>query len=51
MFENKRRRKRKFIIYRFLVESKPHKRIDLLSVNIYPTKKYSNSNKNMLKKN
>ena len=28
-----------FIIYHFLVESKPHERTDLLSVNIYLTKK------------
>ena len=35
-------RKRNFIIYHFLVESKPHERIDLLitaSMNIYQTKK------------
>ena len=41
-------RKIKFIIYYFLVKSKPHERIDLLittSVNIYKTKK-SNSNEN-----
>ena len=34
--------KRNFIIYHFLVKSKPHKRIDLLitaSVNIYQTKR------------
>ena len=34
--------KRNFIIYHFLVERKPHERIDLLitaSVNIYHTKK------------
>ena len=34
--------KRNFIIYNFLVESKPHERIDLLiiaSMNIYQTKK------------
>ena len=44
-------RKRNFIIYHFLVESKPHEGIDLLitaSVNIYQTKqekgKDSNSN-------
>ena len=46
------KRKRNFIIYHFLVESKPHERIDLLitaSVNIYQTKKkYSNSDGNML---
>ena len=47
-------RKKNFIIYHFLVESKSHKRIDLLiiaSVNIYlpdKEKKYSNSNENML---
>ena len=41
-------------MYHFLVESKPHERIDLLitaSVNIYQTKrrkkKYSNRNENM----
>ena len=42
IFKNKSKRKRNFIIYHFLVESKPHKRIDLLitaSVNIYQTKK------------
>ena len=42
MFENKSKRKRKFIIYHFLVERKAHERIDLLitaSVNIYQTKK------------
>ena len=41
-FKNKSKSKRNFIIYHFLVESKPHKRIDLLitaSVNIYQTKK------------
>ena len=41
IFKNKSKRKRNFIIYHFLVESKPHKRIDLLitaSVNIYQTK-------------
>ena len=35
------KRKRNFIIYRFLVKSKPHERIDLLitaNVNIYQTK-------------
>ena len=47
----KNKRKRNFIIYHFLVESKPHGRIDLLSVNIYQTKKYFNSNENMLKEN
>ena len=47
-------RGKKFIIYHFLVESKPHERIDLLitaSMNIYQTKKekkYSSSNENML---
>ena len=36
----KNKKKRNFIIYHFLVESKPHERIDLLSVNIYiPGKK------------
>ena len=51
IFENKSKRKRNFIIYHFLVERKPHERVDLLitiSVNIYPTKKrkkqYFNSN-------
>ena len=39
LFKNKSKRKRNFIIYHFLVESKPHERIDLLSVNIYQTKK------------
>ena len=42
IFKNKSKRKRNFIIYHFLVESKPHERIDLLitaSVNIYQTKK------------
>ena len=52
IFKNKSKRKRNFIIYHFLVESKPHERIDLLitaSVNIYQTKKkYSNSDGNML---
>ena len=47
----KNKRKRNFIIYHFLVERKPHGRIDLLSVNIYQTKKYFNSNENMLKEN
>ena len=40
--KNKSKRKRNFIIHHFLVESKPHERIDLLitaSVNIYQTKK------------
>ena len=51
--KNKSKRKRNFIIYHFLVESKSHKRLDLLiiaNVNIYQTKKkkYSNSNENML---
>ena len=36
----KNKKKRNFIIYHFLVESKPHERIDLLGVNIYiPGKK------------
>ena len=42
IFKNKSKRKRNFIIYHFLVEIKPHKKIDLLitaSVNIYQTKK------------
>ena len=47
-FRNKSKRKKNFIIYYFLVKSKPHEIIDLLitaSVNIYQTKKkYSNSN-------
>ena len=41
-FKNKSKRKRNFIIYYFLVESKPNEIIDLLitaSVNIYQTKK------------
>ena len=41
MFKNKSKRKRNFIIYHFLVKSKPHERIVLLiiaSVNIYQTK-------------
>ena len=41
-FKNKSKRKRNFIIYYFLVKSKPHEIIDLLitaSVNIYQTKK------------
>ena len=39
---NKNKRKRNFIIYHFLVESKPHDKVNLLitaSVNIYQTKK------------
>ena len=42
MFKNKRKRKRNFIIYHFLVEIKPHERIDLLitaSENVCQTKK------------
>ena len=42
IFKNKSKRKRNFIIYHFLEESKPHGRIDLLiiaSVNICQTKK------------
>ena len=42
-------KKRNFIIYHFLVKRKPHERIHLLitaSLNIYQTKKYSNSNEN-----
>ena len=53
IFKNKGKRKRNFIIYYFLVESKRHEGIDLLitaSVNIYQTKKekkkYSNRNEN-----
>ena len=38
-FKNKNKRERNFKIYHFLVESKPHERIDLLSGNIYQTKK------------
>ena len=41
IFKNKSKRERNFIIYHFLVKSKPHERIDLLitaSVNIYQTK-------------
>ena len=41
IFKNKSKRKRNFIIYHFLVKSKPHERIDLLitaNVNIYQTK-------------
>ena len=40
--KNKSKRKINFIIYHFLVESKPHERIDILitaNVNIYQTKK------------
>ena len=51
IFKNKSKRKRNFIIYHFLEESKPHGRIDLLiiaSVNICQTKKkYSSSNENI----
>ena len=46
ILKNKSKRKRNFIIYYFLVESKPHERIDLLitaSVNIYKTKKEKKS--------
>ena len=42
IFKNKSKRKRNFIISHFLVESKPHEKINLLiiaSVNIYQTKK------------
>ena len=42
MFNNKSKRKRNFITYHFLVESKPHERVDLLitaSGNIYLTRK------------
>ena len=54
IFKNKSKRKRNFIIYHFLVESKPHERIDLwLTASEYlpdkkKKKKYSNSNENML---
>ena len=40
--KDKSKRKRNFIIYHFLVQSKSHERVDLLittSVNIYQTKK------------
>ena len=37
------KKKRNVIIYHFLVESKPHGRIDLLSVNIYQTKNLGTS--------
>ena len=43
--------KKNFKIYHFLVKSKPDKRIDILitaAVDFYCTKKYSNSNENML---
>ena len=42
IFKSKSKRKRNFIIYHFLVKSKPHERIDLLItaiVNIYETRK------------
>ena len=42
VFKNKSMMKRNFIMYHFLVESKPHERIDLLitaSMNIYQIKK------------
>ena len=45
LFKNKSKRKRNFIMYHFLVESKPHERTDLLitaSMNIYQTKKEKN---------
>ena len=43
--KNESKRKRNFTLYHFLVESKPHERIDLLTVNILSDKKkYSNSN-------
>ena len=54
IFKNRSKRKLNFIIYHFLIESKPHERKDLLitgSMNIYQTKegkKYSNSNENIL---
>ena len=47
----KNKKKRNVIIYHFLVESKPHGRKDLLSVNIYQIKKYFNSDENMLQEN
>ena len=40
--KSKSKRKRNFIIYHFLGESKPYERIDLMitaSINIYQTKK------------
>ena len=46
IFKNRSKRKRNFIVYHFLVESKPHERIDVLitaSVNIYRTKKENNA--------
>ena len=42
MFKNKSKRKRNVTVHHFLVESKPHERIDLLitaRVNVYRTKK------------
>ena len=42
VFKNKSMMKRNFMMYHFLVESKPHERIDLLitaSMNIYQIKK------------
>ena len=52
IFKNKSKRKRNFVVYHFLIESKPHKRIGILitaSVNIYQTKKrYFNSNEDVL---
>ena len=46
LFKNKSKRKRKFIINQFLVENKPHERIDLLittSMNIYQRKRRKKS--------
>ena len=45
------KRKINFKKNHFLVKSKPHERIDLLiptNMNVYQTKKNSNSNENML---
>ena len=47
----KNKKKINFIINHFQVESKPHGRKDLLSVKIYQTKKYFNSDENMFKEN
>ena len=46
IFKNKSKWERNFIIYHFLIESRPHERTDLLitvSVNIYQTKKIKKS--------
>ena len=45
-FKDKSQRKRNFIVCHFLVESKPHERIDLLiaaNMNVYQTKKRTKS--------